>query len=165
MKIEEFPASFFPGLADPWAALFISFITGIVALFFLRLIANSLLEMHRSKTALRKLRKEYSFWDRFLMLPPWKHSEHAPQFCKVLICIHHIRLCLLLISLLLCLLGLGMENLQTASRILCLISFVMIDIPVIILESLLDRRISWRPTRYEYRFKKYNHTPERRRLW
>ena len=165
MKIKEFPASSFPGLADPWAALFISFITGIVALLFLRFLANSLLEMHRSKTALRKLRKEYSLWDRFLMLPPWNRCEHAPKFCRVLICIHHFRLCLLLVALLLSLLGIGIEGLHIASRGLCLISIVLIDIPVFILDSLLNRRISWRPSRHEYRFKKYNHTPERKRLW
>ncbi len=165
MKIIEFLESSFPGLKDPWAALFISFVTGVVALIFLRCIANGLLEMHRSKSALRKLRKEYSLWDRFLMLPPRNHCEHAPKFCRVLICIHHFRLCLLLVALLLSLLGIGIEGLHIVSRGLCLVSTVLIDIPVFILEALLDRRISWRSNRHEYRFKKYAHTRERRKLW
>ncbi len=68
-------------------------------MFILRGIANGLLEMHRSKTALQKLRKEYTLWDRLLMLPPWNRCERAPKFCRVLICIYHFRLCLILISL------------------------------------------------------------------
>ncbi len=147
----------------PGLCIFLSLIFGFITLILLRSLASALFEMHRSRTAEKKLRKEYSFGEKFLLILHWDHCIHAPNFCKTLICIHHIRISFLLIHLLLSLCGLWIPELQKICVWGFLLCLLLIDIPIGIIETVLDR-YPLRRRNHEYRFKAYDHTSERKKL-
>ena len=61
-----------------------------VLLFFLAALANyvlmdALLEMHRSKSALKKLKKQYTFFQKIRLLHFKENCRHAVKFCNGMI--------------------------------------------------------------------------------
>ena len=73
-------------IANLSAYPFVCIISSIVSFSFATLInyllLGSLLKMHRSKSALKKLKKEYTFWQRFRFLHFEGNCRHAVKFCK-----------------------------------------------------------------------------------
>lgn len=142
----------------------LSSITGLFSLIALRLLTDSLLNMHRSKSARKKIDNQYTFGMQLRLKPAWDHCIHAPMFCRFLICCHHVRFCLCLISL-----TLGASHHLSPffaefhawfSVALCF----LYDTPIWVLNLILDRYPFMR-RKHEYRFEKYHNTHERNKLF
>ena len=116
------------------------------------LMLDGLLRMHRSKTAVKKLKKEYSFWQRLWLRPHQDHCLHAVTFCKKLIALQRAGWICFGVYLVVCL---AIRPLVVWSSV---ILFVMIDLPMFVLNGLLSRPFIGRFR--EYSFAKYHNTED-----
>ena len=116
------------------------------------LMMDGLLRMHRSKTAVKKLKKEYSFLQRLWLQPHQIHCLHAVPFCKKLIALQRLGWICFGVYLAVCLL---FESAVVWSSV---ILFVAFDLPVFILNGLLSRPFVGRFR--EYSFAKYHNTDD-----
>lgn len=144
---------------SPEACLLLGSVFAIVSVAGLRMIVGGLMEMHRSKTALEKLRKGYTFRDKLLMKHAWEDCLHAKGFCRALIVCHHIRVLLLLGTLILTLSAIWLPNLLPAAGYAAGVLFLIMDVPIMVMETILDK-YSFHRRKHEYRFKKYHNTKD-----
>ena len=145
--------------AQPGVTVFLALTVWLVSIFLLRCILDDLLEMHKSKTAVKKIRREYTFLRRLLLHPVREHTEHAVRFTHVMIYVHHLSaasmgLCLLLLLFL-------PERWQMyilAGR------FLLFDVPIMLLDFLLDEH-TLKKRAHRRRFRKYHNTPDKTSLF
>lgn len=71
--------------AQPLGCVIVSVFIFFFATIENYLLLDSLLKMHRSKTALRKLKKEYTFLQRLRFLHFKGNCRHAVSFCERMI--------------------------------------------------------------------------------
>ena len=141
----------------PELALIIGCIFACVTLLCIRSIVNALYAMHRSNSMLKKLRREYTFGQKLIMIPAWKNCLHASQFCRALIVLHHVRLMFLLSTLLIALFSCFFSMLVSVYALLSWVIFVILDIPILLLHRVMDRYPLQRH-KNGYRFQKYHNT-------
>lgn len=65
--------------------IFGNFLLFLLVYMIIYSLLDSLLKMHRSKTAVKKLKKEYRFLQKIWLVPFHTHCLHAVKFCKFLI--------------------------------------------------------------------------------
>lgn len=116
------------------------------------LLMDGLLRMHRSKTAVKKLKKEYTFRQRLWLIPHQQHCLHAVFFCKKLIALQRMGWILFGVYLAVCLL---FDSAVVWSSV---ILFVIFDLPIFMLNGLLSRPFIGRFK--EYSFAKYHNTDD-----
>lgn len=149
------------------SALLCSFLLSVfavAALFCIRGIVSGLFEMHRSKSALKKIKKEFPFGQRMLLIHAWQDCLHAKRFCRGLIISHHCIFCLYLIELLLAVLSNIWPVLMPVIAWYTLVFIVGISIPVCLLNFALDR-YPFQKWKHEFRFRKYHNTSDHNSLW
>lgn len=115
------------------------------------LLLNGLLKMHRSKTAVKKLKKEYTFLQKLWLCPFKIHCLHAVKFCKFLVILQRIGWIYLALYLLIS---------SFSSTVLvwgAVILFVLFDLPVFLLHFALVRPIIFGRLKH-YSFEKYHNT-------
>ena len=139
-------------------------ITGLFALLALRILTDSLMKMHRSKSALKKINKQYSFGKKVMMMPAWDHCMHAPRFCRFLICCHHARCCLYLISLVLCVIHLFLPFFAVYHAWFSVAVCFLFDAFALVLNLILLRN-PFVTRKNAYRFEKYHNTDECNKLF
>lgn len=150
-------------IAQPGAVVFLALIFWFVSFFIMRFILSELMQMHKSKTAVKKLKKQYTFRQKLALRHVAEHTEHAVKFTHFMVWVHHLSC----ITMLICLLsGLVLSDLWfvylLAGR------FLLFDIPVWILNCLLDPHPFNRRKRRcgpPYRFAKYHNTSNKTSLF
>ena len=83
----------------PGLVILLSAVFGLVVFICNRYLLGTLLKMHRSKTAVKKIEKQYTFTQKFLLHHVRDHCVHAKKFCRRMILLHHMNL---IITLLVC---------------------------------------------------------------
>lgn len=142
---------------SPLLCSFLACIFAISSIFCIRGIVSGLFEMHRSRSNLKSIRKNYGFWQKVIMKPAWDKCIHAKTFCKSLIICHHIRIVLLLTSLFLAFMVNLAPSLMHITATFSGCVFFLIDLPVLILHVAMDR-YPFQRLKHEYRFRKYHNT-------
>ena len=121
------------------------------------LLLDSLLKMHRSKTAVRKLRKGYTFLQRMRLLHFKENCRHAIKFCNGMIIYQKIGwLCRAIYLLIALLFAFGVYSAVFVARLTVGI-FLLFDVPVFAIDLLLARPVMFRRFR-EFSFEKYHNT-------
>ncbi len=141
------------------ACVYFTLITAFASVYLMRFLAGGLLEMHRSRTNIKKIKNSYGFWQKLMMQHVWKECLHAKTFCRWVILWHHMRIVLLVGILLLVVISNWMPQLLRISGYSCVFVFLLLDIPVLIMSCLLDR-YPFRKMKYEFRFRKYHNTED-----
>jgi len=143
---------------------FIMFVFSLVAILCIRGIVAGLMEMHRSKSALKKVHKNYSFGQKLCLQHAWLDCLHAKRFCRFLIVTHHSIICLLLAQLLLAILSNIWPDLLPVIAWYTLVCSDCFFIPVCLLNFILDR-YPFAKWKHEFRFKKYHNTDDHTSLF
>lgn len=149
---------------EPVACAFLTSVFAFASVCCSRGIVAGLLEMHRSRSNLKKLRKTYSAWRKIIMKPAWDNCLHAKSFCRFLIVFHHIRIVHLLISLFLAFLGKVVPSLMPIMGMVSGGVFFAMDVPALALHVLMDR-YPFQHLKHEYRFRKYHNTQNHHSLF
>lgn len=148
-----------PGLTILFSVLF-----GLAALICTRSLLGSLLKMHRSKTAVKKIEKQYFFAQRFLLHHVRDHCVHAKKFCRRVIVLHHANL---IITLLVCItgaLGCILHSFAVIAVYALLVQFFVIVLPVTVLEFALVKH-PFRKVKGPYRFTDHHNTDDHESLF
>ena len=149
---------------SPALCSFMMAVFSIAAMVCIRFIVSGLFEMHRSKSALKKIYKNYSFGQRMLLKHAWQDCLHARRFCRLLIILHHCIFCLLLIEILAALLSSIWPILIPIIAWYTLACVVCIPLPVCLLNFALER-YPFQKLKHEYRFRQYHNTSNHESLW
>ena len=143
----------------PGSIVFISFVFGLLVFITNRCLLSSLLKMHRSKTAVKKILKRYTLKQRFLLYHIREHSKHATGFVKWMIVVHHTNLAVTLLVCILAILTCFAASLGVIAAWALFAQLVIVVLPVFILEFLLDKH-PFHKWKHEYRFNDYHNTDD-----
>lgn len=125
-------------------------------------LLDSLLKMHRSKSAVKKIKKEYKLKQKMWLIPFETHCMHAAKFCKGLICFWRVRCFTFILYLML---GLAAVFGLSENVIIAWFSagmFVLFDVPQLIIQLSLSRPFFGRFR--EFSFEKYHNTKDHESL-
>ena len=139
-------------------------ITGLFALLALRALTASLLKMHRSKSSLKKLNKQYSFGKKIMMKPARDYCIHAPRFCACLIYCHHTRCVLFIVNLLLGFIHRIQPSFGYLHTLFSVAVCFFFDVFVLTLNLVLLKN-PFVKRKNSYRFEKYHNTQEHNKLF
>ena len=142
---------------SPEGCFFLSSILGIMSMLCLRSLAIALLEMHRSRSKMKRIYISYNFYQKLIMKPAWQECLHAKTFCRFLIVCHHFRLIFFLLSISFSLIANAYPALMPIAGYFSGSVFFVVDVPVLILHLVMDRH-PFQRLKNEYRFKKYHNT-------
>lgn len=145
---------------SPEACILLSSIIGIASMLCLRFLAAALLEMHRSRSNIKKIRDSYNFWHKLIMKPAWQECLHAKKFCRAIIVCHHVRVSIFLVMLVVNI----MPRLSLFSALLSCLVFIVIDVPILVMHLIMDRH-PFQRLKNEYRFQKYHNTKDHNSLF
>ena len=146
------------------ACTFLMAFFSIVSMICIRGVVSGLFKMHRSRSAIKKINKAYSFGQKILLQHAWKDCLHAKKFCHRLIIAHHCIFILLILELLLALFSNIWPILMPVVAWYTLVLVVGISIPVCLLNFILDR-YPFAKWKHEFRFRKYHNTSNHDSLW
>ncbi|MBO5837173.1 MAG: hypothetical protein J6Q92_04695 [Oscillospiraceae bacterium] len=128
------------------------------------LLLDSLLKMHRSKSALKKLKKEYTFLQRLRFLHFEGNCRHAVKFCNGMIMYQKIGwLCLAVYLFVSLLFVLGFFP-ATIISWLSVAIFLCIDLPSFAVSWVLSRPLLFGRFK-EHSFEKYHNTDNHESLF
>ena len=128
------------------------------------LLLDSLLKMHRSKSALKKIKKEYTFVQRLRFLHFKDNCRHAVKFCNGMIIYQKIGwLCLAVYLFMGLLFAFGFFPAAIISW-LSVVIFLFIDLPSFSINWVLSRPLLFGRFK-EYSFAKYHNTDNHHSLF
>ena len=142
---------------QPTVCIILSVIIFLFSFLTNYLLLDSLLKMHRSKSAVKKLKQEYTFLQRMQLIHFKENCRHAIRFCNKMIVylkISWIFLALYLIVSLLFVFGLF------SSKFIAWLTvgiFLLFDVPAFAINRLLARPIIFGRFK-EFSFEKYHNT-------
>ena len=150
-------------IAQPVAAVFLALVFWFVSIFILRFILSELLQMHKSKTAVKKIKNQYTFRQKLALRHVSEHTEHAVKFSHFMIWVHHLSFW----TMLLCLLS---KLILSDRWFVYLLAgrFLIFDVPVWVFNFLLDPHpFCRRKGRHSppFRFNKYHNTSDKTSLF
>ena len=149
---------------QPTVCIILSVIIFLFSFFTNYLLLDSLLKMHRSKSALKKLKKEYTFLQRLRFLHFKGNCRHAVKFCDSMIIYQKIGwVCLAVYLLTSFLFVFGFFPATIISWISVAI-FLCIDLPSFTISLLLSRPLLFGRFK-EYSFEKYHNTDNHESLF
>lgn len=149
---------------SPGACVYLESIFCIASVFCLRSIVAALVEMHRSRSKIKKLYNRYSFWQKLAMKPAWHECLHAKRFCRVLIVCHHVRLSLFLAVIVSMILESTMFGQVSLSSAIASVVFLLMDVPILVVHLVMDSN-PFQRLKNGYRFKKYHNTQDHNSLF
>lgn len=121
------------------------------------LLLDSLLKMHRSKSAVKKLREKYTFLQRLCLLHFKENCRHAIKFCNGMILYQKIGwVCLAIYLVIALLFAFGLFSAASIAW-LTIGFFVAFDVPAFAINRILTRPILFGRFK-EYSFEKYHNT-------
>lgn len=125
-------------------------------------ITDSLFDVHRSKTAVRKIMKEYSFWQKILRKPHKEHCLHAKSFCIKIINYLYVNAVFFAVGLLIIIIECIVSKKLTISFFVLSAQFWTFDIPIFTINFILKENPFQKMSKY--RFEKYHQTKEYEKL-
>lgn len=142
---------------QPAVCIVLSVLIFLFCFFTNYLLLDSLLKMHRSKSAVKKLKKEYTFLQRMRLLHFKENCRHAIKFCNGMIIYQKIGWVCLAIYLFMALLF--AFGLFSATFIIWLTVgvFLLFDAPAFVINRLFARPILFGRFK-EFSFEKYHNT-------
>lgn len=141
----------------PTVCIILSVLIFLFCFFTNYLLLDSLLKMHRSKSAVKKLKKEYTFLQRMRLLHFKENCRHAIKFCNGMIIYQKIGWVGLAIYLFISLLfAFGLFS-ATFITWLTVGIFLLFDVPAFVINRLLARPIIFGRFK-EFSFEKYHNT-------
>ena len=144
-------------LKQPSVCIILSVILFLFSYLLNYLMLDSLLKMHRSKSAVKKIKKDYTFWQRMQLLHFKENCLHAIKFCNRMIIYQKIGwVCLALYLIVSLLFTFGLFSSKFIVWIavgICL----LFDVPTFAINRLLARPILFGRFR-EFSFEKYHNT-------
>ena len=142
---------------QPTVCIILSLIIFLLSFFSNYMLLDSLLKMHRSKSAVKKLKKEYTFLQRMQLIHFKENCRHAIKFCNRMIIYQKISWgCFVLYLIISLLFAFGLFSAKFIAWLSVGI-FVAFDIPAFAINRLLARPILF--GRYkEFSFEKYHNT-------
>ena len=143
---------------------FLMTVFSLASMICIRGVVSGLFEMHRSRSAIKKINKTYSFGQKILLQHAWWDCLHAKRFCRCLIISHHCIFVLFVLELLLALFSNIWPILMPVVAWYTLVFVVGISIPVCLLNFILDR-YPFAKWKHEFRFRKYHNTSNHDSLW
>ena len=142
--------------SEPTACIVLSVLIFLFCFFTNYLLLDSLLKMHRSKSAVKKLKKEYTFLQRMRLCHFKENCRHAIKFCNSMIIHQKIGwVCLAIYLFVALLFAFGVFS-ATFISWLTVGFFVAFDVPTFVINRLLVRPILGRFK--EFSFEKYHNT-------
>lgn len=144
---------------SPGSIIFISSVFGLLVFITNRFLLASLLRMHRSKTAVKKIEKKYTFKQRFLLHHVRDYCKHATRFTKWMIVIHHVNLAVTLLVSALALLSCCVASLGIIAAWVLIAQLAIVVFPVFISEFFLTKH-PFNKRKREYRFTDYHNTDD-----
>ena len=142
---------------QPVACIILSVLIFIFCFIMNYLLLDSLLKMHRSKSAVKKLKKEYTFLQRMRLLHFKENCRHAIKFCNGLIIYQKIGwVCLAIYLFMAILFAFGLFS-ATFITWLTVGIFVAFDVPAFVINRFLARPIIFGRFK-EFSFEKYHNT-------
>lgn len=148
---------------QPAVCIILSVLIFLFCFFTNYLLLDSLLKMHRSKSAVKKLKKEYTFLQRMRLLHFKENCRHAIKFCNGMIIYQKIGWACLAIYLFIALLF--AFGLFSATFIIWLAVgiFLLFDVPAFVINRILVRPIIFGRFK-EFSFEKYHNTENHNNL-
>lgn len=142
---------------QPVLCIFLTVIIFLFCYFSNYLLLDSLLKMHRSKSAVKKLKKEYTLLQRLRLLHFKENCRHAIKFCNRLITYQKIGWICLVVYL--CISMLFAFELLSAIILawLSVVIFVAFDVPALVINRVLARPVIFGRFK-EFSFEKYHNT-------
>ena len=142
---------------QPLACIILSVIIFLFGFLMNYLLLDSLLKMHRSKSAVKKLKKEYTFLQKMQLIHFKENCRHAIKFCKIMIVYQKISwVCLALYLIISLLFAFGLFSVNLIAWLTVGI-FVIFDVPAFIINRLFARPILFGRFK-EFSFEKYHNT-------
>lgn len=148
----------------PGLVVLLSAVFGLVVFICNRYLLGTLLKMHRSKTAVKKIEKEYSFTQKFLLHHVRDHCKHAPKFTKRMIWAHHFNLFVTAFTCLIAIISCFVPKLGVVSAGSLIIQVVLVFLPVSIMELLFDKH-PFRKNKHAYRFTDHHNSNDHESLF
>ena len=144
---------------SPGSVIFLSSAFGLLVFITNRYLLASLLKMHRSKTAVKKILKQYTLKERFFLHHVRDHCKHAVGFVKWMIIVHHVNLAIALLVCALAILTCFAANLGVIAAWALAVQLVLVAFPVFILEFILTKH-PFNKRKREYRFTDYHNSDD-----
>ena len=142
---------------QPVVCIILSVLIFLFCFFTNYLLLDSLLKMHRSKSAVKKLKKEYTFLQRMRLLHFKGNCRHAIKFCNGMIIYQKIGwVCLAIYLLVSLLFAFGVLSATFIAWLTAGI-FVAFDMPAFVINRILARPILFGRFK-EFSFEKYHNT-------
>ena len=142
---------------QPVACIILSVLIFIFCFLTNYLLLDSLLKMHRSKSAVKKLKKEYTFLQRIRLLHFKENCRHAIKFCNGMIIYQKVGwFCLALYLIISLLFAFGLFSARFVAWLtvgICL----LFDVPAFAINRFLVRPILFGRFK-EFSFEKYHNT-------
>ena len=142
---------------QPTVCIILSVMLFLFSFFSNYWLLDSLLKMHRSKSAVKKLKKEYTFLQRMQLIHFKENCRHAVKFCNRMIIYQKTSWgCLTLYLIISLLFAFGLFSAKFIAWLTVGI-FVAFDIPAFAIYCLLARPILFGRFK-EFSFEKYHNT-------
>ena len=141
----------------PILCIILSVLIFLFCFFTNYLLLDSLLKMHRSKSAVKKLKKKYTFLQRMRLIHFKEDCRHAIKFCNGMIIYQKIGwICFAIYLFVALLFAVGFFSATFISWLTVGI-FVAFDVPAFVINRLLARPIIFGRFK-EFSFEKYHNT-------
>ena len=142
---------------QPTVCVILSVIIFLFSFLTNYLLLDSLLKMHRSKSAVKKLKQEYTFLQRMQLIHFKENCRHAIRFCSKMIVYLKISWMFLALYLIVSLLfAFGLLSSKFIAWLTVGI-FLLFDVPAFAINRLLARPIIFGRFK-EFSFEKYHNT-------
>lgn len=150
--------------AQPIVCIILSVFILLFASLMNYLLLDSLLKMHRSKSAVKKLKKQYTFLQRICLLHFKENCCHAIKFCGGMIIYQRIGwLCLAIYLFMALLFAFGFFP-ATIISWLSIAIFLFVDLPSFVINWALSRPLLFGRFK-EHSFEKYHNTDNHESLF
>ena len=150
--------------AQPGLTSLLSVFFGLVIFIMNRCLLSALLKMHRSKTAVKKIEKEYSFTQKLLLHHVRDHCKHAPKFTKRMIWAHHFNLFVTAFTCMTAIISCFAPKFGVVSAWTLIAQVVLVFLPVSIMELLFDKH-PFRKNNHAYRFTDHHNSDDHESLF
>lgn len=148
---------------SPGLCVFFSILCFFMFYLSVNSIVNSLFRVHQSKSARRKIMKEYSFWQKAALIPHKTYCLHAKRFCARMVNYLYAHAVFFAIGLIYMIIACFVPEKHNLSFYFLLIQFLAFALPFSITGLILEEK-PWLRSHTGYRFEKYHHTKEFEKL-
>ena len=143
---------------SPVLCAFLFCVFFFVFYLFIGVLINKLFRVHRSKTACRKIMKEYSFWQKALLFHHKTHCLHAKSFCEKMVNYLYVHAVFFAFGIIAMIIEGILTEKASVSAYILIIQAIAFTLPSFIIDIILAefplRKMS------PYKFEKYHQTKE-----